>query len=58
MNGFYYLTPPRSGLKVALRFKSKAGIEKTTVKEMKHNVNIWLIASLLELETPTDASVN
>lgn len=25
---------------------------------MKHNVNIWLTAFLLELETPTDAPVN
>lgn len=48
--GFIISFPPRIGLKVALRFKSKAGIQKTTVKEMKHNVNIWLIASLLELD--------
>lgn len=58
LNKFYYLAISRSRLKVVPYFKSKAGIQETTVKEMKHNVNIWVTASLLELETPTDALVN
>lgn len=40
LNKFYYLATPSSGLKVVPYFKSKAGIQETTVKEMKHNVNI------------------
>lgn len=40
LNKFYYLAIPRNRLKVLPHFKSKAGIQETTVKEMKHNVNV------------------
>lgn len=58
VNSFIILLFQGNTLKVLPHFKTKAGIQETTVKEMKHNVNVWLTASLLELETPTDTLVN
>lgn len=40
LNKFYYLAIPRNRLKALPHFKTKAGIQETTVKEMKHNVNV------------------
>lgn len=40
LNKFYCLAIPRNRFKVLPHFKSKAEIQETTVKEMKHNVNV------------------
>lgn len=40
LNKFYSLTIPANRFKIVPYSKSKAGIQETTVKEMKHDVNI------------------